>query len=90
MPTLIECQYVKIFDERRRDKVPPMRVRRSAMQEQERPLALAAVVKTIQREPVGGEAMRPHRALAISSLISKPTPPSHDDTFESRAFHATI
>src|SRR6202167_1957683 len=57
MPALIERERMKVTGKRRRDKVPPMRVRRAAMQEQERALALAAVVKTIQREAVGCEPM---------------------------------
>jgi hypothetical protein len=54
---LIEREYMKIRGERRRDEVPPVRMRRAAMQEQQRPFALAAVVEAIQREAVGDEAM---------------------------------
>src|SRR5258708_38551472 len=57
MSALVECEHVKILDERRRDEVPPMRMRRSTVEEQKRPLAVAAVVKAIQGEAVGSEAM---------------------------------
>src|ERR1039458_4976360 len=74
MPALIERQHVKIADEGRRDKVPPMRVGGTAMQKQDRRLALASVIKTIQREPVGYETMRLHRSTGISFLLAKPPP----------------
>jgi hypothetical protein len=103
MPALIERQYVKIVDERRCNKIPPMRMRRSAVDEQERALAVAAVVKAIQRETVGDEAMRFHFfnfftfLLTASSLSPNPSPfwrgePEDwgHDTFASWPFHATI
>src|SRR5208283_2647987 len=73
MPPLIEREHVKIGDERRRDKVPPMRVRGTAMQKQDRRLALASVIEAIQREPVGYEAMRLHRSPGFSFLIAYAT-----------------
>jgi hypothetical protein len=51
-----------------------MRMRGTAMQKQDRRLALASVIKAIQREPVGYETMRLHRSTGISFLISKPPP----------------
>jgi hypothetical protein len=92
MSALIERQHMKIFDECRRDKVPPMRMRGTAMQKQERPFALASIVDTIQREPIGDEAMRLHFFTGLSqySSSSRSNLPRTYDIFESRPFHATI
>ena len=77
MPALVERQHVKIADECRRDEVPPMRVRGAAVQKQHRPLAFATVVKAVQREPVGCEAMLFIGRCEFSSLNSKPPRAAH-------------
>src|SRR5580692_865836 len=78
MSALVERQYMKIPGERRRDEVPPMRVRGAAMQEQQRAFALAAVVEAIQRETVCDEAMgfhffSFHQSAATSPLTLLPS-----------------
>src|SRR5271170_2336715 len=47
MAALIEREHVIVADEGRRRKVPPMSVRRAAVQEEQQRLALAAVVKAV-------------------------------------------
>jgi hypothetical protein len=68
---------MKIGDERRRDEVPPVRVRRATVEEQERAFVLAAVVEAIQSQAVGDEATGFHfftLAPVLSNLSPNPSP----------------
>jgi hypothetical protein len=62
---LIECEHVKISAECGRDKIPPMCVCGTAMNEQQRTLTLAAVVKAVKRESVGFETMLFHGTILL-------------------------
>src|SRR6266852_64989 len=65
MPALIECEHMKIHAECGRDKIPPMRVRGTAMNEQDRTLTVAAVIKAVKRETVGFETMLFHGTILL-------------------------
>src|SRR3981081_387614 len=60
MPALIESEHMNICAECRRDKIPPMRMRGTAMNEQQRTLALAAVIEAVKRQSVRFETMLFH------------------------------
>jgi hypothetical protein len=56
---------VKIGAECGRDKIPPVGVRGTAMNEQDRTLTLAAVIKTTERESVSFETMLFHGTILL-------------------------
>src|SRR5579863_5634399 len=89
MPALIECEYMKVRAECGSNKVPPMRVRGTAVNEQHRALPFTAIVEAIEGESVGFETMPLHSSIAIFKIIVGPL--THTlDTLATRAFRATI
>src|SRR5437588_11637667 len=61
MAALIERERMESIDERGRDEIPPMSVRRSAMQKQDRRLALAAVIEAVEHQAIDLELALVHR-----------------------------
>src|SRR5260370_2145770 len=95
MTAQIERERVEIRAECGSDKIPPVRVRGAAVNEENRALAFAAIVKAVKRESVGFETMLFHRSVAITIFITRlsnrcAAERTRDRYFAARPFHATI
>ena len=65
MAALIESEHMKIRAECGRDKIPPMRMCGTSVNEKQRTLTFAAVVKAVERQTVGFETMLFHGTILL-------------------------
>jgi tetratricopeptide (TPR) repeat protein len=92
---LVQRQDMEAGDKRGRDKIPPMRMRGTAVHEQHRRFPFAAIVEAVENQSVGLEASLLHRIPQniVSHPLVRRAPHNqwpHVSGFATRPVHGTI